>query len=286
MLKKVRYQAGTEFLRWVTDTRMILLPAFFVFLYDSLLRPLLTASYDMASPLHLLEPFIALTNSQLIVLLMPCVFLALISDFPRIDGSTILALPRTGRRAWVLGQALFLLRCAALFLTAVLAASCLLCVHRSYWGAGWSRVARQYAQVFPERAGSLAANLIRSNLYYQLRPAEAAFHSFLFLLLYFLFLGMILLVFCLLRLRRLGMVCGAGVLVAGQALAVFQTKVAWLFPASHSIVQAHFTMLYSKPVVPLAASYLYFLTGILVMLGLSLYLVKDFPYDAVMEAAG
>ena len=284
MWKKVHYQAHTEWLRWVTDTRMILLPAFFVFLYDALLRPLLEASYDMASPLHLLEPFIALTNSQLIVLLMPCVFLALISDFPRMDGSSILALPRTGRRAWVLGQALFLFRCALLFLTSVLAASCLLCAHRSYWGAGWSRVTREYALVFPERSGSLAANLIRSNLYYQLRTAEAALHSFLLLLLYFLFLGMILLTLCLLRQRRFGMVCAAGVLVAGQALTVFQTKSSWLFPAAHSIVQNHFTLLYSRPIVPLAVSYLYFGVGILVMLGLSLYLVKDFPYDAVMEA--
>ena len=61
----------------------------------------------MGKPINVYEPFVALLNSNFMILLVPAVFLAIISDYPRIDGNTLFVVQRAGKGNWFFGQILY-----------------------------------------------------------------------------------------------------------------------------------------------------------------------------------
>ena len=85
-LRKIWAVARTEWLKWVCNPRMIIIPVLTVFIYSYAITPLLERSEKMGEPLNLLEPLIAVGNSGMLTLIIPLVFLTLMSDFPKTDG--------------------------------------------------------------------------------------------------------------------------------------------------------------------------------------------------------
>ena len=112
--------ARTEYLRWLTDPRVIIVGVLLVFMRSLAVEPLLERAVKFGEKLNILEPFVAVGNSGMLVMLMPCVFLILISDYPKMTGSTLFFIRRTGKTNWFWGQVLFLLMAIATFLLAVL----------------------------------------------------------------------------------------------------------------------------------------------------------------------
>lgn len=83
---------------------MIILGVLLIFIYNFAIEPLLKNAEEMGEPLNILEPFIAVANSDAILLIIPLVFLTLIADFPKIDTNTVFYIIRVGRINWLLGQ--------------------------------------------------------------------------------------------------------------------------------------------------------------------------------------
>ena len=120
-VRKILSTARTEYVKWITNPRMIILGVMLIFINDFAVSPLLKNAEDMNSPLNILEPFIAVANSQLLILIIPAVYLTLISDFPRTDGNTLFFLLRTGKLNWLLGQVLFVIMTIFTFVGVVFA---------------------------------------------------------------------------------------------------------------------------------------------------------------------
>ena len=87
-MKKIMSTAKTEYLKWIYDARMIIIPILNIFLYTFAIEPLLVNAQMMEKPLNLFEPFIAVANSGVILMIIPLTFMTLISDFPKIDTNT------------------------------------------------------------------------------------------------------------------------------------------------------------------------------------------------------
>ena len=81
--------AWVEFVKWIVDARMIIVLCLCVFIYSFVVEPIKANAELMGEPMNALEPFIATLNSGMVLLIIPLGFLTLISDFPKIDGSTI-----------------------------------------------------------------------------------------------------------------------------------------------------------------------------------------------------
>lgn len=81
--------ARTEYLRWITNPRVIIVGVLLVFMRTLAVEPLLERATKFGEKLNILEPFAAIGNSGMLVMLMPCVFLILISDYPKMTGSTL-----------------------------------------------------------------------------------------------------------------------------------------------------------------------------------------------------
>lgn len=106
-LRCVFVVARTEYLKWLTDPRVIIVGVLLVFMRSLAVEPLLERAVKFGEKLNILEPFVAVGNSGMLVMLMPCVFLVLISDYPKMTGSTLFFIRRTGKTNWFWGQVLF-----------------------------------------------------------------------------------------------------------------------------------------------------------------------------------
>ena len=75
----------SEYLCWLFNSRIILLPCVFIIVYTMITSDLVKCANNMGAPINLLEPFIGICNSATFLGFIPIVFLVLIADFPRID---------------------------------------------------------------------------------------------------------------------------------------------------------------------------------------------------------
>ena len=108
-LKSVFSIANAEYIKWITNPRIIIVGVLFIFMRTLAVEPLLERAEKFGGTLNFLEPFAAIGNSGMLVMFMPCVFLILISDYPVISGNTIFVVQRTGKINWFIGQLLFVI---------------------------------------------------------------------------------------------------------------------------------------------------------------------------------
>ena len=81
--------AISEFIKWITNPRIIIAGVLIVFIRSFAVLPMLEQADKYGEPLNILEPFIAVGNSGMLALFLPLVFLLLISDFPIMGGNPL-----------------------------------------------------------------------------------------------------------------------------------------------------------------------------------------------------
>lgn len=275
--------ASAAFYQWVIDPRMIVAASMIVFIWNYAVTPLAEISREMQSPLNVVEPYIAVLNSRTLCLVMPSVYVFLISDCPRLDNSSRFLLHRVSKREWVTGQVLFFALTAfsfsvLIFLSAILPN----CLH-AFAANGWSTVVTKYTVYYPEKSASFAAQLVRGELYHQIAPYSAAALSFALSLLYEILLAMLLLLFHILNLRKYGIAAAVSIIGLGSAFGLFRAKCMWYFPTAHTMVELHYTKYLKAPVMEIKFSFLYFFLIIAMISVLCLIKVKRTDFIAYQE---
>lgn len=282
-LRKILLCVRCEYVKWISDARMIVFAALLVFVHSFVLQPLFSMAEKMGEKLSVFEPFTAVCNARLIMLAVPLVFLVLISDYPRVDNNSSFFIPRIGRLNWVLAQIVLMLSqvfsyigCLFLFITGASLTHCV-------WNVKWSSVAVNYLLTFPEESGSFAGTLLTGQLYRQMLLPEALAHSAALAALLLFLIGMIQLAFSVLRLRRIGFIVSAGMVAIGQALTFINSGAAWIFPVAHALVRGHYSDYYRKPIMQIELSYLYFGGLIFVLMVLAVWRIRKYNYDSILE---
>lgn len=277
--------ALTEFVKWISDARMIILAVLLVFINSFAIEPLLENAKLMGKPLNILEPFIAVANSGAILLIIPLVFLTLIADFPKIDTNTVFYIIRVGRTNWLLGQVIKLAMMAVSYLAVIFAGSVVPMLFKGFWGNNWSEVATKFAITFPEKSGNFGVQLLPENLYNQIPIFTAAIQSYLLVFAYILILGLILLSFSLVKKKTAGFVLCGAVISLGTAFCSIKTTLMWTMPMANSIIWLHYTKYFREPVVSMTFSVCYLLIFIAALLIFSFLAIRKFNYDNVAEIA-
>lgn len=273
--------AQTEFVKWILDARMIIVLCLCVFIYTFVAEPIKANAELMGEPMNALEPFIAALNSGMVLLVVPLGFLTLISDFPKIDGSTIFYIFRIGKKSWLCGQILRLFMMTAAYILAIFAASVGGVITSGFTGTEWSLVATKFASEFPEQSGNFGVLLLPENLYNQMTLPTAVIESTLFVIAYLFSLGMILLAFSIGKRKTAGIVVCGLVIAFGAALCSINTKLMWALPMAHSIIWLHYTEFLREPIFPVFWSAVYFaavIAGAFIFCAVSL---KRFDYDII-----
>ncbi len=273
--------AWTGFLRWLVDARMIIVLCICMFIHSFVVEPIKTNAGLMGEPMNIFEPFIATLNSGMVLLIIPLGFLTLISDYPKIDGSSILYIFRTGKKSWLYGQVLQLFMMVAAYILAIFTASVAGVITSAFTGREWSLVATNFASEFPERRGNFGALLLPENLYNQMTLPVALVESTLFVTAYLFSLGMILLAFSVANRKAAGIVTCGLIIALGSAFCSINTKLMWMLPMAHSIVWLHYTEFLRKPVFPVFYSIIYFAVIIMTALIFCVLSLKRFDYNTI-----
>lgn len=277
--------AKTEYIKWICDARMIILAVLLIFIHSFAIEPLVENAELMGKPLNMLEPFVAVANSNMILLIIPLVFLTLIADFPKIDTNTVFYIMRVGRLNWVIGQILKLVFMALSLLAVVFVGTVVPMLGRGFWRNEWSEVTRGFADAFPEKSGNFGVSLLPENLYNQRPVFTLAVQSYLLLFAYLLILGLLLLSFSLVKQKTAGFVfCGA-IISVGAAFCAIRSQFMWSMPMAHSIIWLHYTKFFREPVVSMPASVAYFVTVIFALIMFCCIAISRFNYDNVAEIA-
>ena len=121
-MKTVWHISTAEFQRWLRSSRIIILAVMLVFVHTQIITTLKDCSARMGEPIGVLEGFIALGNSGVIVLVVPALFLVLLADYPQKGGIDFFYQMRTSKKKWIMGQMLFAVE-AAVFLAGFLVIS-------------------------------------------------------------------------------------------------------------------------------------------------------------------
>lgn len=273
--------AKTDFIKWAFNSRMIILAVLAVFIYVCAVQPLKENAALLGKPLNAIEPYIAALNSGSLLLIIPLGFLAISSDFPKIDGSAMFGLVRTGRANWFFGQLVNLLMMSAAYLAFIFAAGTIPTAFGSVWGTSWSDVALHFSIEFPEQAQSFGALLLPKNLFNHLSLTGAALQSTLFVFIYIILLGMIMMCFTILGKKTAGViVCGALISI-GSALCSIRAGLMWALPMANSIVWLHYTEFRREPFYPIWCSWIYFAGALILLITVSLARLKKFDCSAI-----
>lgn len=275
----------TEFVKWVCDARMVIVAVLLIFINNFAVSPLTNNAELMGEPLNILEPFIAVANSEILILIIPIVFLTLIADYPKVDTNTVFYIVRIGRANWFVGQVLKLVFMIVSYLAVIFLGTVLPMLSKGFWYNGWSNVATGFVKMFPDRRGDFGVALLPENLYNQLSVFEAAVKSYLLVAAYLMIIGLILLVFSLFKRKTLGFIICGGMISLGMAFSAIRTNLMWTMPMANSITWLHYKKYFKKPIMPMSFSVIYLLVLIAVLLVFGGIAIGKFNYDNVTEVA-
>lgn len=284
-LKQAFSCAATEFVKWVCDARMVIVAVLLIFINNFAVSPLTNNAELMGEPLNILEPFIAVANSEILILIIPIVFLTLIADYPKVDTNTVFYIVRIGRANWFVGQILKLVFMIISYLAVIFLGTVLPMLSKGFWYNGWSNVATGFVKMFPDRRGDFGVELLPENLYNQLTVFSAAVQSYLLVFAYLMIIGLILLSFSLVKHKTVGFVLCGAVISLGTAFCSIKTTLMWTMPMANSIIWLHYTKYFREPVMSMSFSVSYLAIFIAVLLAFCLIAIRKFNYDNVAEIA-
>ncbi|MEE1517437.1 MAG: hypothetical protein UF228_07570 [Lachnospiraceae bacterium] len=282
-INKVFRVAKNEYVKWITNPKLIIFVVLIVFAYDYVILDLLEAADKMGVKLQIFEGFIGISNSRLLLMIIPIVFVGLMGDFPRIDANAMFYIHRVGKGNWLLGEMLFALMASVTYLAAILGFSVVSLAGSAYMANSWSKVTTHYYLFAPNDYASNVANLTTGRLYNNLKPTSAMIHIVVVMLLFLFMISMILLAFFVCKARLFGVILACGVLCIGNVLAYIETGVRWLFPNAHAIMELHFDEIYRKPIMDMRVSYLYYILCIVVLTGIVFWFVDKYDFTKIDE---
>lgn len=278
-VSKIWHIAKMEYIKLIMDPRMILIVAALVFAYQFITVPLLQNAAMMGKPINVYEPFVALLNSNFMILLVPAVFLAIMSDYPRIDGNTLFVVQRAGKGNWFFGQILYAQMSILSYLLIVFVGMMIPVLWGGSFSAKWSPVVSEFAYSFPDYAQNTGSVSIPPEIYYHMSPAFAVFCGALFVFLYLFLLSMILLLFATLGAKKAGVITGFLVIAAGICFCATSSRFKFLFPMANSLLGVHYTRYYREMVFPLSLSAYYFIGLLAVILFVAFIRCKKMNYN-------
>ncbi len=282
-IKAIWFVGKTEYIKWLSNPRMIILVVMLIFIYSFAIEPLLVHSSELNSPLNIFEPFIAITNSKMLMLIIPSVFIALVADFPKSDGLLFLTIQRVGRISWFYGQLLFMILAVLTYIMVIFLWSIIPVVYGGYVANGWSLVITRYAAYFPEKSSSFACELLPPNLYNQVSPYDALLFSCITNIVYLYILSIMLLLFHNLRLKSCGLIISSLIQALGGALCVLDTNFMWFMPFSHTVLRLHYTEELRQPIFQPKVSFIYLLILLIILLSISRITVSKISLDSLQE---
>ena len=251
-IKQIMAVAGYNFRQWRGNSRIVITFCLSFILCFLLSDEAVQFAEKHDTAMQILEPFIWTFGDANSILLSSLMLLLLFADMPFISPGTPFYLVRTGRKTWLMGQALYMAAATFLYLVFLLASTSLISMRKSFVGNMWSETA---AILGYSGVGQTVALPALVKTLEMSTPYECAAVIFLLMMLYALLSGAVMLLFRL----RCGLAGGViGVLVfslygfllnpqtikkilgiPGERMYRVNVAVGWLSPLNHAVYHMH-----------------------------------------------
>ncbi len=278
-LKKIKMCSWNGYIEWLLSPKFFIFLAAIFFFYDYATVPLLEVAEKTNSKLNFLEIFIAIGNSGMILLIMPVLFIVLISDFPKNDNSTLFFVIRTGKYNWLISQYLQLIYMVVTYIAVLFIGTVIPIIGRSSISSEWSKIIIKYIADSPEKRNSFVYELLPENLSNQHSLVEAFIYTLVFETAFLIVIGMINIVFNTFSKSLGGTYFSCALVIVGTVLCAIGSKSMWIFPTANATLKVHYTQFLREPVFSIAHSYLYFITIIVCLLLISIRFTKKCNYS-------
>ncbi|MBR4027566.1 MAG: hypothetical protein IKJ01_08460 [Lachnospiraceae bacterium] len=266
--------AMAEYKRWLCNPRILLLFMLIIYAREAVGKVLCEHAVAMGEKLYWLEPYLALNNSVVAILIMPVFFFVLMSDFPIMEGSYLWSIYRMGKIKWIVTQLLFSFFAILTVMFGMFLSSVFSCWGNLTFQNGWSNVVTRYYLAFPEDANSPTAQLIQGDIYNQLEVGQAMFLSVTLTILMLFLYCTILLCGKIYGKKYLPLGICIALMGIGSAFCMMKIKWAFFFPPAHALLSGHYHEYLRKPVLPYKISYLYLCVAIIAVIAIAILGVK------------
>ena len=258
-LRKIISLSKYEYALYLKNYKMIILLVLSVFIYQFIISPLDKAVAQTGINYSVFEIFIALSNSGVILMILPLAFIFVVSDYPLKNSNSFLYIIRMDRINWICSEIIFALKATATFVLLTVLICCGLGFSNGKMSLCWSNITIQYNVLFPKLKGSFVDQLLPGNLYNQMSLIKCFLLSFALVFLYLFTFSMIYLLFELKKRKGLGLLIIAAIILTGTVLTGIDNGGKWLLPTAHSIIWIHYTEYYRDSVMNIGYSFLYYI---------------------------
>lgn len=116
MLLKILSVVRNEFISLIHKPKLLLVIASTIFMIDSVAKPMKDLSLELGYKLNFAEPFLFITSKGLNIVIIPLIFIAILSDFPSSENTGYFPMIRNGRMIWYWGEVLFSLATSIIYI--------------------------------------------------------------------------------------------------------------------------------------------------------------------------
>ena len=279
-LRKIISLSKYEYELYLKNYKMIILLVLSVFIYQFIISPLDKAVAQTGINYSVFEIFIALSNSGVILMILPLAFIFVVSDYPLKNSNSFLYIIRMDRINWICSEIIFALKATATFLLLTVLICCGLGFSNGKMSLCWSNITVQYNVLFPKLKGSFVDQLLPGNLYNQMSLIKCFLLSFALVFLYLFTFSMIYLLFELKKRKGIGLLIIAAIILTGTVLTGIDNGGKWLLPTAHSIIWIHYTEYYRDSVMNIGYSFLYYILVNIVIIINAFMECKCYSFEA------
>ena len=279
-LRKIISLSKYEYALYLKNYKMIILLVLSVFIYQFIISPLDNAVAQTGINYSVFEIFIALSNSGVILMILPLAFIFVVSDYPLKNSNSFLYIIRMNRINWICSEIIFALKATATFVLLTVLICCGLGFSNGKMSLCWSNITIQYNVLFPKLKGSFVDQLLPGNLYNQMSLIKCFLLSFALVFLYLFTFSMIYLLFELKKRKGLGLLIIAAIILTGTVLTGIDNRGKWMLPTAHSIIWIHYTEYYRDSVMNIGYSFLYYILVNIVIIINAFMECKCYSFEA------
>lgn len=254
-------------------SKMLLLLFLLVIFYESILYPVKNLSSDTGLNLHFGEPFILLCTRHANIVLIPMMYIILLSEFPCCS-TQYFQMIRTSKKQWFFGELLFVFVSSFLMVFIILASSMLCIKNQLTHSNEWSMYMTQMRHLFTENYNGNTQLFLDASTIAHGKASDVLLYTFFMMWMYLAITGIILIYGTIMVRKTAALLSACSLTVIGGTAIYFGGQLKWLFPPAHLEFGLHFNSIFSKVDFSLAGSIFYILAILIVLVIMCLNSLK------------
>lgn len=272
-MKKILSIIKYEFSETIRRPKILLVLFFIILLYESDLSTIRDVYNETGLTLNVFEPFVLMCTRSVNIILIPLIFIILISDFPNCR-TDYFRMIRISKRGWLVGEIGFIILLSFVMMLVLLIGTILPVLDISFTANNWSKFMTTLRENYFEIYNHNVRVTLEASVMIHSLPISALVYSFLIMWLNLIIYGLLLLLGTVTSKRMVFLVSTLSLTFIGGCSTFFNSGIKWLFPIAHTQLGLHYNSIFSKINFPVYMTYIYLAAAVVVIVMLCGQLVK------------